>query len=59
MFIWDFVASSVMEELMDWFYGQTVGLLGVFFSEMNSMGVELFQLDWAPYGSRHADPRRL
>ena len=46
MFIWDFVASSVMEELMDWFYGQTVGLLGVFFSEMNSMGVELFQLDW-------------
>ena len=28
MFIWDFVASTVMDNLIDWFYGQLVGFLG-------------------------------
>ncbi|MDE7261882.1 MAG: hypothetical protein K2N78_07495, partial [Oscillospiraceae bacterium] len=25
MFIWDFVADTIMGNLMDWFYGQIVG----------------------------------
>ena len=35
-----------MDNLIDWFYGQIVGFLGNFFSEMGKMGVELFELDW-------------
>ena len=46
MFIWDFVASTVMDDLIDWFYGQLVGFLGDFFGQMGSMGVELFDLEW-------------
>ncbi len=46
MFIWDFVASTVMDNLIDWFYGQLVGFLGNFFAEMGNMGVELFELAW-------------
>ena len=46
MFIWDFVASTVMDDLIDWFYGQVVGFLGNFFAEMGNMGAELFTMDW-------------
>jgi len=46
LFIWDFVASTVMDNLIDWFYGQLVGFLGNFFAEMGNMGVELFELEW-------------
>lgn len=46
MFIWDFVAATVLDSIMDWFYGQTVGFLGNFFAEMGNMGVELFQQSW-------------
>ena len=46
MFILDFVASTIMNNLIDWFYGQVVGFLGNFFAEMGNMGVELFDLDW-------------
>ena len=46
MFIWDFVAATVMDNLVDWFYGQVVGFLGTFFSQMGNMGVELFDLAW-------------
>ena len=46
IFIWDFVASTVMDNLIDWFYGQIVGFLGNFFAEMGNMGVELFELEW-------------
>ena len=35
-----------MDNLIDWFYGQVVGVLGNFFAEMGNMGVELFDLDW-------------
>lgn len=45
MFIWDFVASTVMDDLIDWFYGQLVGFLGNFFAQMGNMGVELFDLE--------------
>ncbi|WP_040656017.1 conjugal transfer protein TrbL family protein [Oscillibacter sp. 1-3] len=46
MFIFDFVASTIMDNLIDWFYGQVVGFLGNFFSAMGNMGVELFELEW-------------
>lgn len=35
-----------MDNLIDWFYGQVVGLLGNFFEIMGNMGVELFELEW-------------
>ena len=46
MFIWDFAANPVLDALRDWFYSQTVGLLGEFFTQMGGMGVELFDLAW-------------
>ena len=41
MFIWDFVAENVLNEIVDWFYCQVIGFLGNFFSEMGNMGAEL------------------
>ena len=46
MFIWNFVVSDVLNEIMDWLYTQTVGFLGNFFAQMGNMGVELFELPW-------------
>lgn len=46
MFIWDFVANTVLGQILDWFYGQIVGFLGNFFAEMGSMGAELFDMSW-------------
>jgi len=46
VFIFDFVASTIMDNLVDWFYSQVIGFLGNFFAEMGNMGVELFDLDW-------------
>ena len=46
MFIWDFVAATVLDALMDWVYAQIVGFLGTFFAVMGNMGVELFDLSW-------------
>ncbi|NCB42251.1 MAG: hypothetical protein EOM59_06485 [Clostridia bacterium] len=46
MFIWDFVAGTVMEEILDWLYVQLVGFLGNFFAEMGDMGADLFELPW-------------
>ncbi len=46
MFIWDFVASTILSEIFDWFYGQIIGFLGNFFEQMGNMGVELFELTW-------------
>ena len=45
-FIWEFVASTVMDNLLDWLYSQIVGFLGNFFAEMGNMGVELFEMSW-------------
>ncbi len=30
MFIWDFVADTVLGQITDWVYGQIVGFLGSF-----------------------------
>ena len=46
MFIWDFVAATVLDEITIWIYGQVIGFLGNFFSEMGNMGAELFQMSW-------------
>ena len=46
MFIWDFVADKILGQIVDWFYSQVVGFLGNFFSEMGSMGAELFEMNW-------------
>lgn len=46
MFIWDFVAGTVMEEIIDWFYVQLVGFLGNFLAEMGNMGADLFEMSW-------------
>jgi hypothetical protein len=35
-----------MDQLIDWLYGQIVGFLGNFFSQMGNMGVELFDMTW-------------
>ena len=46
MFIWDFVADTVLGQIVDWIYGQMIGFLGNFFSLLGQMGAELFELDW-------------
>ena len=46
MFIWDFVADTVLGQIIDWLYGQIVGFLGDFFMQMGSMGAELFEMSW-------------
>ncbi|MGE4485930.1 MAG: conjugal transfer protein TrbL family protein [Oscillospiraceae bacterium] len=46
MFIWDFLIGDVMEQVIDWAYGQIVGFLGDFFAQMGNMGVELFDMSW-------------
>ncbi len=35
-----------MDQLINWLYGQIVGFLGNFFSQMGSMGIELFDMSW-------------
>ena len=32
MFIWDFLLGSVMDQIIDWAYGQVVGFFGDFFA---------------------------
>lgn len=46
MFIWDFIMGDVMDQFIDWVYGQVVGCLGEFFGQMGNMGVELFDMPW-------------
>ena len=46
MFIWDFVADTVLGQIVDWIYGQIIGFLGNFFAAMGNMGAELFEMTW-------------
>ena len=46
MFIWDFLMGDVMDQMMEWMYGQVVGFLTGFFGIMGNMGVELFDMKW-------------
>ena len=47
MFIWDFVADTVLGQIIDWLYGQIVGFLGEFFAcRWEAWGTELFEMSW-------------
>ena len=46
MFIFDFVADVVLDQIVEWIYGKIVSFLNDFFAMMNNMGVELFELPW-------------
>lgn len=46
MFIWEFVASAVLGDILDWVYVQLVGFLSSFFAQMGNMGVDLFGMPW-------------
>ena len=46
MFIFDFVAETILDQILDWMYGKIVSFLNDFFVMMNNMGVELFELPW-------------
>lgn len=46
MFIWDFLIEDVMNQILEWCYGQIVGFLADFFSFMGNMGAELFDMEW-------------
>ena len=46
MFIWDFVASAVFDQLLDWAHATLVDLFSDFFTMMNGMGVEIFEFTW-------------
>ena len=41
MFIFDFVAETILDQILDWIYGKIIGFLNDFFVMMNNMGVEL------------------
>jgi hypothetical protein len=44
--LWNFAVNNVLEQFLDWLYGQAVDFLGQFLAMMNSMGLELFDMDW-------------
>lgn len=46
MFIWNFVASRVMGQIVDWIYEKIIDFLGDFFGMMGNMGAELFSYDF-------------
>lgn len=46
MFIWDFLLGDIMDQIIDWLYGQIIGFLADFFAQMGNMGVELFEMNW-------------
>ena len=46
LFIWDFVADTVLGQIFDWIYGKIVEFLSEFLNMMNGMGSELFELIW-------------
>ena len=46
LFIFDFVADTVMGAILEWFYAQIVGFLGEFFAQISEMGAELFDTPW-------------
>lgn len=46
MFIWDYMADTVLGQIIDWIYGQIIGFLSNFFAEMGDMGADLFEMSW-------------
>lgn len=46
MFLWNFVADTVMGQIVDWIYKKVIGFLAEFFAMMGNMGAELFEYDF-------------
>ena len=46
MFGLDFAVDGVLDQFCDWIYGKLITFFGEFFSMINMMGAELFELDW-------------
>ena len=46
MFIWDFTASAILEQITDWIFSKLVGFLGEFFANLGNMGAEIFDMNW-------------
>ena len=46
MFIWDFIADTIFNQILDWIYAQIVSFLGEFFVMISGMGAELFSFSW-------------
>lgn len=42
----EFATSKLWEDTLDWLYAQVMGFLSDFFTQMNQMGAELFDLAW-------------
>jgi len=42
----EFATSKLWEDTLDWLYGQVMGFLSDFFTQMNNMGADLFNLAW-------------
>ncbi len=46
MFVWDFIAEKIFDQIITWIHSQIVGFLGEFFGMINNMGAELFSFVW-------------
>ena len=46
MFIWEFVAGTVLDEITDWLHGKVVGFFSQVFTLMDQSVLQLFELGW-------------
>ena len=46
MFGLDLAVDGVLDQFCDWIYGKLISFFGDFFSMINMMGAELFELAW-------------
>lgn len=46
MFGMDLAVNGVLDQFCDWIYGKLISFFGDFFSMINLMGAELFELNW-------------
>ena len=46
MFGLDLAVDGVLDQLCDWLYGKLIAFFGDFFTMINLMGAELFELEW-------------
>ncbi len=46
MFGLDLAVDGVLDQFCDWIYGRLISFFGDFFSMINMMGAELFELEW-------------
>ncbi|WP_317856456.1 conjugal transfer protein TrbL family protein [Chakrabartyella piscis] len=46
MYVFDLAVDGVLDQFCDWIYGSIIEFFGEFFTMMNLMGAELFEMDW-------------